>query len=212
MSDTWQQFDYFPSSVYFLEKPEFLKNVKTIAYKYLENIKKETKLNDIYPMYHTYNFAHENSILDFTSYIANTGWNILNTQGFDMNNKETYFIMMWLQYHHKYSSMEQHVHPFGSKIIGFYILEAPENCSELVLHDPRPGKIQDGFGDNMTCQIEHSTDRVYFKVEPGMLIFTNSWLPHSFTRNASNEPFSFIHFNLGIRDHYTSLPPPAEVI
>ena len=30
-ADTWSQFDYFPSSVYILEKPEFLKSVNKIS-------------------------------------------------------------------------------------------------------------------------------------------------------------------------------------
>ena len=211
MSDTWQQFDYFPSSIYILHKPEFFEGVKTVANEYLEKVKKDVKLNEIYPMYHTHGFAHDNRILDFASYIANTSWNILDNQGFNMNNKETYFMMMWMQQHYKSSSMDQHVHPFGCKIVGFYILDAPENCNEMVLHDPRPGKVQDSFGVDLTCQIEHSIDRIHLKLEPGMLIFTNSWLPHSFTRNASDKPFSFVHFNLGIRDYYPP-PPAAEVI
>ena len=91
MSDTWEQYDYFPSSVYILKKPEFLESVKTVAYEYLDNIKREVKLNDIYPMYHTDSFSHEERLLDFTSYVANTGWNVLNNQGFNMNDKQTFF-------------------------------------------------------------------------------------------------------------------------
>ena len=30
----------------------------------------------------------------------------------------------------------------------------------------------------------------------GDLFITNSWLPHSFTRNQSEQPFEFIHFNI----------------
>jgi len=209
--DTWKQFDYFPSSVYILDKPEFLENVKNVSYEYLNNIKKEIRLDNIYPMYHTSNFSHDERIIDFTSYVVNTAWNILDSQGFDMKNIQTYFMMMWMQTHYKYSSMEQHVHPFGCKLVGFYILDVPENSSKIVLHDPRPGKVQDSFGADMTCQIENSTERIYFDPKPGMLYFTNSWLPHSFTRNRSDDPFSFIHFNIGIRDYHPP-PPAAEVI
>ena len=211
--DTWEQYDYFPSSVYILNKPEYLESVKSVANEYLEYVKKEIEFDDIYPMYHTNSFSHEDRILEFTSYVANTGWNVLSNQGFNMENKQTYFMMMWMQYHYKYSSMEQHVHPFGCKIVGFYILDAPKKCSQMVIHDPRPGKVQDGFGTDIKCQIEHSTDRIYFDLKPGMLIFTNSWLPHSFTKNASDKPFSFVHFNLGVRDYYpTPVQPPAEII
>ena len=43
MSDTWQQFDYFPSSIYILHKPEFFEGVKTVANEYLEKVKKDVK-------------------------------------------------------------------------------------------------------------------------------------------------------------------------
>ena len=109
--------------------------------------------------------------------------------------------------------MEQHIHSNGSYITGFYILEAPEKSCEIVLYDPRPAKIQMGIGFDFNEEISNSTNKIFFKPEPGMLLFTNSWLPHSFTRNASEEPFSFVHFNLSIKDYYpTQTFPPAEVI
>ena len=211
MSDTWQQFDYFPSSVYRLYKPEFLEDVKTVAYEYLNETKKK-ELDKIYPMYQTNNFYHEEKINSFTSYIAQTSWNILSSQGFDMNKKQTYFQEMWAHHYLKYGSMDYHVHSNNSHITGFYILEAPENSCQIVLHDPRPGKIQMNFGFNFHEEVFSSTDRINFKSESGMLMFTNSWLPHSFTRNASDEPFTFIHFNIGVKDYYPPPPPPAEVI
>lgn len=211
MSDTWRQFDYFPSSIYMMDKPEFLHSVNTVAKHYLENIKKESELDKIYPIYQTYSFFHEESISDFCSYVAQTSWNILSSQGFNMDTKETFILEMWSHHYYKYGSMEQHVHSVGSYITGFYILETPKNCSKFLIHDPRPGKVQMNFGNNMRDQLYNSTDIINFDPEPGMLVFTNSWLPHSFSRNGSEHPFSFVHFNIGIRDHYPA-PPPAEVI
>jgi len=43
-----------------------------------------------------------------------------------------------------------------------------------------------------------------------MLVLANSWLPHSFTKNGSDEPMTFIHFNLGVV--LNDPVPPAEVI
>jgi hypothetical protein len=31
-----------------------------------------------------------------------------------------------------------------------------------------------------------------------MLILTNAWLPHSFTRNNSDKPMRFVHMNLSV--------------
>jgi hypothetical protein len=199
--DTWQQYDYFPSSVYILDKPEFLENVTTIAAEYLQETKKLKKL-DAYRMYQTDNFYLDVRMMDFSAYVANTAWNILQEQGYNMQDKETYFLEMWLQKYYKYGSMEPHVHPAGSYITGFYVLDAPKDSSEIVIHDPRPGKVQ----------LDHSfKDKIYFKLEPGMLMFTNSWLPHSLSRNTSDKTVSVVHFNMGIRNYYPP-PPPAEAI
>jgi len=51
---------------------------------------------------------------------------------------------------------------------------------------------------------------VSFKPENGMLLFSNSWLPHSFTRNGSDKPFKFLHFNLGIMAA-PELPKPIVI-
>jgi hypothetical protein len=32
--------------------------------------------------------------------------------------------------------------PGGIQLVGFYFLDLPENSSRLVIHDPRPGKVQ----------------------------------------------------------------------
>ena len=85
MSDTWNQFDYFPSSVYTLNKPEFLDSVNKVTKVYLDSIKKEVELDKIYPIYQSYGFSQEESISDFVSYVAQTSWNILSSQGFDMS-------------------------------------------------------------------------------------------------------------------------------
>jgi uncharacterized protein (TIGR02466 family) len=211
MSDTWQQYDYFPSSVYMLDKPEFLEIVKVVAYEYMEEFKKQNKIDEINPLYQSYNFHGDDRIIHFKNYVAQTSWNILSSQGFDMSLKETYFNEMWMHCYLKYGSMEGHVHSNGSYITGLYIIDAPEKCGQIVIHDPRPGKIQMNMTQDRREEVSYSTDNIYFKPKPGMLFFTNSWLPHSITRNASNDPFTLVHFNISIKDYYPP-PPPAEVI
>lgn len=212
MSDIWQQFDYFPSSVYRLEKPEFLETVKPVAYEYLEDMRKNKKLDAIYPTYQTNNFYNDARIFNFSSYITQTAFNIIQEQGFDVSYKQTKLIELWLHYHYQFGSMEEHVHSEGSIITGFYILDSYEDSCEIVFHDPRIGKKQINIGyDQERKKIYNCVERINFKPRPGTMIFTNSWLPHSFTRNKNIEPFSFIHFNVSVIDYYPP-PPPAEVI
>jgi uncharacterized protein (TIGR02466 family) len=183
-----------------------------VAYEYLEKIKSEYPINEMYPFYQTYNFHNDDRISDFSNYIVNTAWQILNSQGYDMQEKTTRFTSMWLQSHHKYSMMERHIHPDDSQIIGFYFLDTPENCNRMIIYDPRSAKVQISMQENDSTELSYASNMIYFAPEPGMLYFINSWVPHSFSKNGSDDPCNFIHFNIKVDNAIVNIPPPAEVI
>jgi uncharacterized protein (TIGR02466 family) len=160
----------------------------------------------------TGNFYDDPRIQELVTYIGQTAWNILNGQGYAMEQANTFFTEMWCQHHYKHSSMEQHVHGFGSQITGFYFVQTPENCSRVVFHDPVAGRVMTGLPEADGSMATPASRMINFKPEPGLLIFTNSWLPHSFTRHASDEPIQFIHFNLGVREAPAVCDHSAEVI
>jgi len=105
---------------------------------------------------------------------------------------------MWTQEHYKHSLMEQHVHKFGCQIVGFYFLETPKNCSKLLVHDPRPAKTVLALDEINTENTTEASDIVNITPEPGLLVFTNGWLPHSFSRHDNSKPIKFVHFNISV--------------
>ena len=48
-------------------------------------------------------------------------------------------------------------------------------------------------------QITPASTMINFEPKPGMLIFSNAWLPHSTTRHGGETPLRFIHFNIAVR-------------
>jgi hypothetical protein len=192
------RFDYFPSSIFRVEKYEYLNNVKNVSYEYLKKSNQTTKFNEIYPVTMTENFNNDVRLLDFTGYISQLGWDILSSQGYSVEDKQTYITEMWLQDHQKYSSMDYHVHGGDTKLIGFYFLECYDNGSKLSFHDPRPSKIQSGIPENNIEELTYASNSAMFTPKPGTLIIANSWLPHSFTRNPLDKPIRLIHFCLSI--------------
>ena len=193
-----QEYHYFTSAVYTIKKPEYLKVATIVSNEYLNKAKKEVKLHEIYPIYQTENFNNDPRLNDFAAYIASTGWNILSHQGYGMNPFLVTVNEMWCQEHHKYSGQEEHIHGFGSQISGFYFLQCPENSSRPIIHDPRPAKQYANLYEKDMSKATYASLAINFTPEEGTLMFSNSWLPHSFTRNESEKPFKFIHFNLGI--------------
>lgn len=202
----------FPCPIYIIERPDFLKAVGTISEEGLENQRKERKLDDMYPVYMTENFFGDSRMAGFTEFVGGTAWNILNEQGYAMADKAVQFTEMWTQEHHKHSAMDQHVHGFGSQIVGFYFLETPENCSHLVFHDPRAAKVQIDLPEQDTSMASPASKMINFAPKPGMMIFANSWLAHSFTRHAVDLPIKFVHFNLTVVQAPQTAFTAAEVI
>jgi uncharacterized protein (TIGR02466 family) len=179
----------------------------------LEVARKERDLNEIYPVVMTGNYYADARVTDFANFVGATAWNILQEQGYAMEDKVVQFTEMWTQEHHKHSSMEQHVHGFGVQIVGFYFLEVPEDSSRVVFHDPRAGKVQNDLPEQEMSNATPASRMVNFEAKEGRLIFSNSWLPHSFTRHASDKPVKFVHFNLTVAQaHPTCTMPAAEVI
>lgn len=189
---------FFASSIYKISKPEFLSSALEVFDEQIDIVKKEKELDELHPHYMTRTFL-DDRLKDFNYFVLNTAWTILDTQGYKMDDRVTYFQSLWGQEHYKYSSMEQHAHAEDTQIVGFYFLECPEKASSLILHDPRPAKCQINLPQKDGANITDSSVMVNFQPTAGSLWFTNSWLPHSFSRHGSNEPLKFIHFNISVK-------------
>lgn len=205
---------HFPCPIYIIDRPDFLVAVNAVSEEALEVQRKERDLNEIYPVYMTGNYFGDPRMASFTEFVGATAWNILNEQGYAMQDKAVQFNEMWTQEHHKHSSMDAHVHGYGSQIVGFYFLETPEGSSNVVFHDPRAGKVQVDLPEQDVSMATPASKAINFTPKPGMMIFANSWLSHSFTRHAAELPIKFVHFNLTViqQPQACSLPPAAEVI
>lgn len=204
---------HFPCPIYIIERPDFLDVVNTVSEESLAESRKTQSLNEIYPVYMTGNYYGDSRMAAFTEFVGATAWNILNEQGYAMQDKAVQFTEMWTQEHHKHSAMDAHVHGFGSQIVGFYFLETPEGGSNAVFHDPRAAKVQIDLPEQDMSAATPASKMINFTPKPGMMIFANSWLMHSFTRHAAELPIKFVHFNLTvIPAPQQTCPAPAEVI
>lgn len=214
LSTQLQVAHHFPCPIYLIERPDFLETVNTVSEEALEVRRKDVDLNEIYPVYMTDNFFGDPRMTDFTQFVGATAWNILKEQGYNMQGKAVQFMEMWTQEHHKHSAMDAHVHGYGSQIVGFYFLETPENGSNVVFHDPRAAKVQIDLPEQDMSLATSASKMINFTPKPGLMIFANSWLMHSFTRHAADLPIKFVHYNLAVipDPQAACLVPAAEVI
>ena len=204
---------HFPCPIYLIERPDFLASVSAVSEEALTERRKEQNLDEIYPVLMTGNLFTDPRMAAFSEFVGATAWNILLEQGYAMHDKVVSFTEMWTQEHHKHSSMEQHTHGYGAQIVGFYFLETPENSSRVVFHDPRMGKVQIDLPENDPGQATIASKMINFEPKPGLMIFTNAWLAHAFTRHAADKPIKFVHFNLAVQMAAPANPmPAAEVV
>jgi uncharacterized protein (TIGR02466 family) len=204
---------HFPCPIYLIERPDFLETVNVVSEEALVEARKTQELNEIYPVVMSNNYLADPRMAKFSEFVGATAWNILGEQGYAMQDKAVQFTEMWTQERHKHSAMDAHVHGFGSQIVGFYFLETPENCSRVVFHDPRAAKVQIDLPEQDMNMATPASKMINFEPKPGMMIFANSWLMHSFTRHAADLPIKFVHFNLTvIHQPQTCAMPAAEVI
>jgi uncharacterized protein (TIGR02466 family) len=203
---------HFPTAMYVIDRPDFLDAVNTVSEEYLALVRKDRELNEIYPVYMTDSYFADERMKEFTEFVGMSAWSILSEQGYAMQDKAVTFMEMWTQEHHKHSSMDQHVHGYGSQITGFYFLETPEDCSRVIFHDPRAGKVQIDLPEQNMNNATAASKMINFTPRPGMMIFANAWLAHSFTRHAANTPIKFVHFNLGVQQVAQSCPAPAAEV
>jgi uncharacterized protein (TIGR02466 family) len=196
--DVLEPFASFQSTIYTIIKTEFLDEVKEASNEALEEGRKFKEDNEIYPSTMSTTLIGKEKTKKFETFIAQSAWQILDNQGYDMQKFNTFVTELWMQEHRKYSNMEQHVHSYGIQLSGFYFLETPENGCMVQLHDPRAGKVIAGLPEKDLTKITEASNSIFFKPQPGLFIFTNSWMPHSVTRNASDEPVKFIHFNVSV--------------
>lgn len=208
--DTWT---YFVTPVYNIVKEEFLKDISKACDKAVKEEKNRNNIDPIYPAVQASLDLNDKSIINFYQYVVNTAWNLLKSQGYKMDGVSTYFEGAWCQEHYRYSSMDYHIHN-DSKMIAFYFMECPKNPPKLTIHDPRPGKIMNDLPEENMSEISMASSIINFTPTPGLLVYTNSWVPHSITRNKSDKPFRFVHMNIGTRPLVTNpvFPDTAEVI
>jgi uncharacterized protein (TIGR02466 family) len=190
--------NYFCSSVYSLIEPKFLDSLRKISKLYLDEAKKKTKVDKNFPIAQGDNMFQDPRIADFVNFVNGAAHQVLVSQGYNMTNFKMMFTEMWAQEHHTGSGHEEHIHGMGNQISGFYFLDTPKDGPRVVFHDPRPAKVYANLPEADSTQATIASNMINYVPEPGLMILTNSWLPHTIQRNPTKQPFRLIHFNLAV--------------
>jgi uncharacterized protein (TIGR02466 family) len=212
LSHTIEVANPFQTAIYQLMCPEFLVLTNKVSD---EKLTKEAppKIDDIYPHVMSENYVDDPRLKDFFELVGVSAWNILSDQGYNMQDKEVFFNEVWTQVHYKSSGMEKHIHAYAS-LVGFYFLEVPKDSSLVLFHDPRMGPAFVDLVETDPTKITLASQVITFPPREGMLMLSNAWLPHSFSRHRAEKPLKFIHFSISARDiqNIVAKEPLVEII
>lgn len=207
---------YFPCGVYSFKDKKYISNLLKVSKNIFKEMgEKAAQVGDIYPIRQTFNFNGHPDIEDFRVALGHASWRILDSQGYDMSSFDMVISELWCQEHHKYSGHDTHIHGAQGQICGFYFLECEKDSIRALIHDPRDVKVYANLPQKQVDDITYASSTINFMPEPGMFLFMNTWMPHAFTRNASNKPVKFIHFNIGVVPRMLEqreCPAQAEII
>lgn len=182
----------YPSAIVRGSFPEFLDAAKSTLDEYLKDV--ETNIWNVCQS----GSMFDDRLSDLINLIAKKSFEVLEDQGFSMDDMQTVVTEFWGQEIQKHGQHAEHVHANGSQLTGFYFVDVPENSTHPYVFDPRPGKRQINLPVKNEQEVSFAASDIGIEVNPGDLVLINSWLPHGFGRNMAEEPFRFIHFNVSV--------------
>tara|TARA_R100001163_G_scaffold47665_2_gene35828 strand:+ start:146 stop:778 length:633 start_codon:yes stop_codon:yes gene_type:complete len=195
--------NYFYTTIWSEQKPEFVKSLNKFSNKYIKEARKRNKehiknFGDFGISHHSTPLIKDNNFLDFKNYISQKSLEYLDHQGYDISLYKTMFSELWVQEFAKKGGGHHsaHIH-WNQHVSGFYFLKCSNKTSYPIFHEPKTGARATKLKMKPNIKgIYGGTELIHFKPKPGTLIIFPGYLEHEYTVDFGIEPFRFIHWNI----------------
>ena len=193
------RYDYFPSSVYREEHPDWVEYTRQVVQKYYD----QTAPNDV--LAQTGHMANDPDLKFLVDYLLLASDTILREQGYDMDKYELYVSGLWGQDVKCNGGTNVHVHK-NSQICGWFFLDTPEGGAYPMYHDPRMNKQMVELDYVQGTELTNASSSVHFaNVKPGTVLMSNSWMQHQLTQNNAQEQTKSVHFIISHKERTCSI-------
>jgi len=115
--------------------------------------------------------------------------------GWDVVNQKVKITSMWSVINKKNASNSRHIHS-NNYISAAYYVKAPENCGDIVFHDPR--SVTTFRYPKISKQNKLNSNVFTIQPKEGLLALFPSYLYHSVDLNRTNEERIVISFNINL--------------
>jgi uncharacterized protein (TIGR02466 family) len=192
------RYDYFPSSVYREEHPDWVGYTGQVVKKHYEAVASSGVLDQ------TGDMSNDPDLKFLVDYLVLASDTILREQGYDMNKYELYVAGLWGQDVKCNGGTNIHVHK-NSQICGWFFLETPEGGAYPVYHEPRMNKQMIELDYIQGPSLVNASSTVHFNnLRPGTVLMANSWMQHQLTQNNSQAQTKSVHFIVSHRERTCS--------
>ena len=131
----------------------------------------------------------------FVNSIAGSVNVVFKDMGWNLKDQETKITSMWSIINKKNASNERHIHS-NNYISAAYYVKAPNNCGDIVFHDPRSEAT---FRHPKISKLNRLNSNVFMiKPKVGLLVLFPSYLYHSVDLNKTDEERIVISFNINL--------------
>ena len=186
---------YFPAVVYRDERPDLAKEVLPTCVQYLDKVRNPER-----SMYQSAHLGNDPALRSVVDYLLLSAVDLLRGQGYMVERYDFYLQGLWAQEINRGGGTNVHIHK-NSQICGWMFLETPEGGAYPLYHDPRMNKSMIELDFMQGEEITNATNTVHFNnMQPGTVMFGNSWMQHQLTGSNTDTPTRCIHFIVAHRE------------
>jgi hypothetical protein len=188
-------FAYFPAIVYRDERPDLVEEIAPACLEHLDSVRTSD-----YPMCQTGSVQNDPAFRRVADYLLLSSVGMLREQGYAVERYDFYLAGLWVQETGAGSGTNVHVHK-NSQVCGWMFVDAPQGGAHPVYHDTRMNKAMIELDFAPSEEVTNATNSIHFNnVQPGTVLFSNSWMQHQLVGGNAEAPTRSLHFIISHKD------------
>lgn len=191
-------FAYFPAVVYRDERLDLVESIRQLCLERLNDLRGETPIVQSPGLHTDPAFRH------VADYLLVSAVDLLRGQGYAVERYDFYLAGLWAQEVGEKGGTNVHVHK-NSQVCGWMFVDTPQGGAYPVYHDTRMNKAMIELDFAPSDEVTNAMSSIHFNnVQPGTVLFANSWMQHQLVSGNAETPTRCLHFIVSHRERLCS--------
>jgi hypothetical protein len=191
-------FAYFPAVVYRDERLDLVESIRQLCLERLNDSRSEAPIVQSPGLHTDPAFRH------VADYLLVSAVDLLRGQGYAVERYDFYLAGLWAQEIGSGGGTNVHVHK-NSQVCGWMFVDTPQGGAYPVYHDTRMNKAMIELDFAPSDEVTNAMSSIHFNnVQPGTVLFANSWMQHQLVSRSAETPTRCLHFIVSHRERLCS--------